>query len=73
MTKSKKENKSAKIDQMINDLTQTYRETGESTDPLGMYTGVVSMPDTVAPTNAVDGGKVYQKVEMHPQQDADDL
>ena len=50
-----------------------YRETGENTDVLGMYTGISRLSDTAAAENAVDGGKTYCKIDRYPVQDADDL
>lgn len=49
-----------------------YRETGENTDVLGMYTGISRLSDTAAAESAVDGGKTFCKVD-DPVQDADDL
>ena len=53
-------------------MISAYRDTGESTDVLGMYTGISRLSDTAAAESAVDGGKTFCKVER-PVQDADDL
>lgn len=88
-----REEKRRNINKIVSDVTAAYRDTGNSTDPEGMYTGVVQsgtmgteIPEftsaaEMAPTSAVDGGKVYRSVEelqlerdrYAPQQDADDL
>ena len=69
----KKQDKKQQISEAVNGVISAYRDTGEDTDVLGMYTGVAHLSDTAAPTNAVDGGKVYRKPDTRPEQDADDL
>ena len=71
--KIRKQRKTDRIAAAVSDVVSAYRETGENTDVLGMYTGVAKLSDTASPTSAVDGGKVYQRVDVTPVQDADDL
>ena len=54
-------------------MFSAYRDTGENTDVLGMYTGISRLSDTAAAESAVDGGKIFCKIDGYPVQDADDL
>ncbi len=72
-----KDKKQMKIDAAVSSAVNAYREGGENTDPLGMYTGNIR---DLPPTEAVAGGKTYQSVagvssvtDGVPVQDADDL
>ena len=51
MSKEKKtDRKRARIQNIVSEITDAYRNTGTSTDPEGMYTGIVQPP---APTAQV--------------------
>ena len=71
--KVRQQRKKDRIADTVSGVISAYRETGENTDVLGMYTGVSQLSDTTAPTDAVDGGKTYCRVDAAPVQDADDL
>jgi len=71
--KIRQQRKKDRIAGAVSDVISAYRDTGVETDVLGMYTGVSQLPDATAPTNAVDGGKTYFKIDRYPVQDADDL
>ena len=71
--KIKQQRKKERIDQAVSGAISAYRDAGETTDVLGMYTGISCLSDAAAPTNAVDGGKRYCKIDRYPVQDADDL
>jgi len=70
--KRKQETKQQRITNVVDGAISAYRETGENTDVLGMYTGISWLSDTAAAESAVDGGKTFCKVD-DPVQDADDL
>jgi len=65
--------KKDRIAEAVAGVVSAYRDTGDNTDVLGMYTGVSQLADADAPMNAVDGGKTYCKIDRYPEQDADDL
>ena len=71
--KIRQQRKKDRIADTVSGVISAYRETGENTDVLGMYTGVSQLSDPTAPTDAVDGGKTYCRVDVSPVQDADDL
>ena len=71
--KRKIQRKQDRIANAVNGVVAAYRDTGENTDVLGMYTGVSQLSDTASAANAVDGGKTYCKIDGYPVQDADDL
>ncbi len=71
--KRKLETKKQRITEAVSGVISAYRDTGENTDVLGMYTGTARLSDTALPTNAVDGGKTFFKIDRYPVQDADDL
>ncbi len=73
--KKKQSQKQMKIDSTVSSVVNAYREGGEETDPMGMYTGNVTMTgNPIQPTAAVAGGKTYQALsDAVPVQDADDL
>ena len=71
--KIRKQRKADRIAGAVSEVVSAYRDTGENTDVLGMYTGISRLSDTAAPTGAVDGGKTYCKIDGDPVQDADDL
>lgn len=71
--KRRLQRKKDRIHEAVSGAISAYLDTGESTDVLGMYTGVSRLPDIAAPINAVDGGKTYCKIDRYPVQDADDL
>ena len=71
--KIRKQRKIDRIADAVSGAISAYRETGENTDVLGMYTGISRLSDTASPTSAVDGGKTYCKIDGYPIQDADDL
>ena len=70
--KKRIQRKKERINEAVGSVISAYRDTGESTDVLGMYTGISRLSDTAAAESAVDGGKTFCKVER-PVQDADDL
>ena len=71
--KRKQETKQQRITNVVDGAISAYRETGENTDVLGMYTGISRLSDTAAAESAVDGGKTFFKIDRYPVQDADDL
>ena len=71
--KIRQQRKKDRIHEAVNGVISAYRETGSETDVLGMYTGVSRLSDAAHPTNAIDGGKTYCKIDRYPIQDADDL
>ena len=71
--KIKQQRKKERIDHAVSGAISAYRDAGETTDVLGMYTGISRLSDTAAAENAVDGGKTYCKIDGSPEQDADDL
>lgn len=71
--KIRQQRKKERITNAVNGVISAYRDTGENTDVLGMYTGVSQLADAGAPMNAVDGGKTFFKIDRYPVQDADDL
>ncbi len=71
--KKKQEKKQQRVTEAVSGVISAYRDTGENTDVLGMYTGVSQLADAGAPMNAVDGGKTFFKIDRYPVQDADDL
>ena len=71
--KIRQQRKKDRISEAVSGAISAYRDVGENTDVLGMYTGVSRLSDAAAPTNAVDGGKTYCKIDRYPVQDADDL
>ena len=71
--KKRLQRKKDRINESVNGVIAAYRNTGENTDVLGMYTGVSQLSDAATPTNAVTGGKTYCKIDGSPEQDADDL
>lgn len=70
--KIRQQRKKDRIADAVSGAISAYRETGENTDVLGMYTGISRLSDTAAAESAVDGGKTFCKVD-DPVQDADDL
>lgn len=71
--KRKLETKKQRITDAVSSAIAAYRDAGKNTDVLGMYTGVSRLSDAAHPTNAIDGGKTYCKIDRYPIQDADDL
>ena len=71
--KRKLETKKQRVADAVSGAISAYRDAGETTDVLGMYTGISRLSDTAAAENAVDGGKTYCKIDRYPVQDADDL
>ena len=71
--KIRQQRKKDRISEAVSGAISAYRDVGENTDVLGMYTGVSRLSDAAAPTNAVDGGKTFCKIDRYPVQDADDL
>ena len=71
--KIRQQRKKDRIASAVDGVISAYRDTGENTDVLGMYTGTARLSDTASPTNAVDGGKTFFKIDRYPVQDADDL
>lgn len=68
------EKKRERVRGIVREVTNAYLDTGNETDPDGMYTGTVrgakhtgngmyaGLSDTGTPTSAVFGGKTYQPV-----------
>lgn len=72
---NRKQKKHGEIRALVNGIVTAYEETGTSTDPLGMYTGVTretgeareisgtytvsAIPDAQTPAEAVTDGKRY--------------
>ena len=71
--KIRQQRKKDRINDAVSGVISAYRDTGETTDVLGMYTGVSQLSDTAAAEHAVDGGKTFFKIDRYPVQDADDL
>lgn len=71
--KKRIQRKKERINEAVGSVISAYRDTGESTDVLGMYTGISRLSDTAAAESAVDGGKTFFKIDRYPVQDADDL
>lgn len=71
--KRRLQRKKDRIHEAVSGAISAYRDTGENTDVLGMYTGISRLPDIAAPTDAVEGGKTFCKIDGYPVQDADDL
>ena len=71
--KKRLQRKKDRIADAVSGAISAYRDTGENTDVLGMYTGISRLSDTAAAESAVDGGKTFFKIDRYPVQDADDL
>lgn len=78
------EKKRERVRNIVSEVTNAYLDTGNETDPDGMYTGTVrgykhmgndmyaGLPDTNTPTSAVFGGKTYQPVSNLQSERMDD-